>query len=350
MAPKIRVVHYLNQFFAGIGGEAQAGHPAGSRPGPVGPGTLLQQLLGAEGEVVRTVYCGDNQFAERTEPSARELLRLIAESKPDVLVAGPAFNAGRYGTACAVLSRRVRSELNVPVVTGLFQENPGFEMCRAVVPVVPCPESAAAMGAVMPAIAKLALKLGRGDPLGTPEEDGYAPRGQRRNEVDTETGARRAVAMLLAKLHGQAYTSEIPAPDFGAIAPAAPLADLSQHTIAMVTVGGVVPTGNPDGIESRRATRWGRYSIAGLTSLDPARWTCVHGGFDNRYLYESPDRQVPLDILRELEREGVIGGIHEYFYSTVGAGAPVHRSRAFGQEIAAELKAAGVSAVIFTST
>ena len=145
MTRRVRVVHYLNQFFAGIGGEAQAGQGVGARPGPVGPGTLLAQHLGGDGEVVRTVYCGDNHFAEKTEDAARVSLALIEEARPDVVVLGPAFNAGRYGTACAVLARRLRSELQLPAVTGLFPENPGFEMCRAVVPVVPCPEAASAM-------------------------------------------------------------------------------------------------------------------------------------------------------------------------------------------------------------
>lgn len=350
MTRRVRVVHYVNQFFAGIGGEAQTGHGVGARPGAVGPGTLLAQHLGADGELIRTVFCGDNHFAEKTEDAVRELLALIEEARPDVVVLGPAFNAGRYGVACAVLARRLRSELNVPAVTGLFPENPGFEMCRAVIPVVPCPETASAMTRVVPTMARLAVKLGRGEPLGSPQEDGYAPSGQRRNRVHEQTGAQRAVAMLLAKVHGRPFTSEIPAPDFGEITPAPPLTDLSTVTVAVVTTGGVVPVGNPDGIESRRASRWGRYSVAGLTSLDPARWTCIHGGFDNQYIHETPDRQVPLDILRDLEREGVIAGVHEFFYSTVGAGGPVHRARAFGQEIAEALKAAGVGAVIFTST
>ena len=350
MARTLRVVHYLNQFFAGIGGEAKAGHAVGSRPGPVGPGLLLQQCLDGEGEVVATVYCGDNRFAERTEEASARLLQLIAAARPDVVVLGPAFNAGRYGTACAVLSRRIQTELHVPAVTGMFPENPGFEMCRAVVPVVACAEQASAMATVMPTLARIALKLGRGEPLGSAEEEGYAARGQRRNVFLGRTGAERAIEMLVAKVTGRAYTSEIPVPDFGQITPAPPLGDLSRVKFALVTTGGVVPRGNPDGIESRRATHWGRYSIAGLSNLDPSKWTCIHGGFDNQYIHETPDRQVPLDILRELEREGVIGGVHDFFYSTVGAGAPVHRARAFGQEIAAELKKAGVGAVIFTST
>ncbi len=350
MKGPVRVVHYLNQFFAGVGGESHAGHVVGAAQGPVGPGVLLQRLIGSDGQVVRTVYCGDNFFAENTEAAAGELIRLIREADPGVLVAGPAFNAGRYGTACAVLCRRVQSELGIPAITGMFRENPGFEMCGTAVPIVPAPEDASGMGTIMPTVARLALKLGRREPLGTAEEDGYAALRQRRNEVHERSGAERAVAMLLDKTGGRRYVSEIPMPDFGDIVPAPPLPDLSKVRVAMVTTGGVVPHGNPDRIESRRASRWGKYSIAGLEGFSRNQWMCVHGGFDNQHIHDTPERQLPLDILRELEREGKIGGLHDYFYSTVGAGAPVSKARAFGQEIAADLKAAGVQAVIFTST
>jgi glycine reductase len=347
---RIRIVHYVNQFFAGVGGETKAGLPVATRPGPVGPGTLLQKLVGNAGEVVLTIYAGDNYFAEKTEDAVREALGRIEAARPQVLVTGPAFNAGRYGTACAVLARRAQAELGIPAVTAMFRENPGFEMCRAAVAVVPTGEDAAGMSAVMEVVARLALKLGRGEALGRPEEDGYAPRGQRRNESDERTGAERAIAMLLDKLSARPYVSEIPLPDFGHVVPAPPIIDLARAKIAMVTTGGIVPRGNPDGIESRRATRWGKYHIAGLDRLESEKWSSVHGGFDTQFIHDTPDRQLPLDILRDLEREGVIGSVHDWFYSTVGAGAPVHRARAFGQEIAADMKAAGVQAVIFTST
>ena len=40
---KIRVVQYINQFFAQIGGEEKADIPAELREGPVGPGLALNQ-------------------------------------------------------------------------------------------------------------------------------------------------------------------------------------------------------------------------------------------------------------------------------------------------------------------
>ena len=58
----LRVGHYLNQFFAGIGAEERANHAPERREGAVGPGRALQALLKEDGRVVSTLVCGDNFF------------------------------------------------------------------------------------------------------------------------------------------------------------------------------------------------------------------------------------------------------------------------------------------------
>src|SRR4026208_2227424 len=108
MNRKVRVVHYLNQFFAQIGGEDKAdvgpqgkagligagGGPEGSA-GLIAPGRALQQALGENGEIVATIFCGDNYFAEHQEQAIDQLIQQMTEYKPDLLVAGPAFESGR---------------------------------------------------------------------------------------------------------------------------------------------------------------------------------------------------------------------------------------------------------------
>ena len=103
MSNLLRVVHYLNQFFAGFGGEEQANLPVQVLWEPVGPGRLLQQLLGARGEVVGTIVAGDNYVNEQQTTALSEALAAVAELQPTVVILGPAFDAGRYGLACAVL-------------------------------------------------------------------------------------------------------------------------------------------------------------------------------------------------------------------------------------------------------
>ncbi len=49
-----RVIHYINQFFAGIGGEEKADVAPEVREGVVGPGMALKGALGNEAEIVAT--------------------------------------------------------------------------------------------------------------------------------------------------------------------------------------------------------------------------------------------------------------------------------------------------------
>ncbi|HSH61212.1 MAG TPA: glycine/betaine/sarcosine/D-proline family reductase selenoprotein B, partial [Acidimicrobiales bacterium] len=94
-----RVVHYLNQFFTGVGGEDAASSPPARADGAVGPGRKLQALLGDDFEVVATVSCGDDYAAGEAE-AVGEILALVKDTRPDVVVIGPAFSSGRYGLAC----------------------------------------------------------------------------------------------------------------------------------------------------------------------------------------------------------------------------------------------------------
>ena len=56
----------------------------------------------------------------------------------------------------------------------------------------------------------------------------------------------------------------------------------------------------------------------------------------------------PLDRLRELEREGVIGGVADYHYSFMGAVSPVTNYEAKAGELAQQLKADKVDAVLLS--
>lgn len=346
----LRVAHYLNQFFGGLGGEEQAGAPPQVRVGPVGPGTLLQQCLGGEATIVGTVLCGDNRLAERPDETLPAVVALLRDLAPDLVVAGPAFNAGRYGLACAAVGGAARRQLGVPALTGLHPENPGREaLDRAVIAAVAGP-TAATMKADVERLARLALKLGRRQPLGPADEEGYLPTGRRVNEFSDRTGAQRMVEMLVGKLGKEAYVSELVVPQFDRVPPARPVAELAAATLAIVTTSGVVRAGNPEGIESWRATRWARYPLAGVDRLSPEAFTCVHGGYDNRYIRQDPHRAVPLDALRRFLAQGRVGRLHETLYTTVGNVMPVERARRLGREVAQELRDANVQAVLFTAT
>lgn len=349
MGARFRVVHYLNQFFSGIGGEAKASAGPTSVEGPVGPGRPLQEALRGEGEIVLTVACGDNFFAERTEEAAGRLLSLIEGARPDIFLAGPAFNAGRYGYACGVLCQKVGQALKIPTVTGMAPENPGLEY-RKDTYIVETSDNVRGMNAALQAMARLSLKLLREEPLGSPQEEGHFPRGLRKNVWLDKRGADRALAMLLAKIQGKPFKTELVLPKFDRVPPAPPVKDLAKATLALVTTGGLVPKGNPDRLESTMATRFGKYSIAGLDDLKPSAYEGNHGGYSTAYVNEDPDRLVPLDVLRGLEREGRVGKIFDYLYTTAGCSTYYEAGARMGKAIAQELKGLQVEAVLITAT
>ena len=54
--------------------------------------------------------------------------------------------------------------------------------------------------------------------------------------------------------------------------------------------------------------------------------------------------------MSELVAAGRVGRLHDAFYTTTGNGTPAAASARFGQEIARELKEAGVEAVLLSGT
>ena len=350
MREKIRVVHYLNQFFAQIGGEDKGDVGPTVKAGVIGAGRALQQAFGEDAEVVATIFCGDNFFAEQQERAMIELLRHIAEYKADLLVAGPAFESGRYGVACGAICQAAQQQLGIAAVAGMDEDNVGAALYRKNIYIVNSGASIAHMLPTLQRMAALGLKLARRESIGKPADHGYLARGIKRNELVAKPPAERAVDMLLAKLSGREFHSEIAPPKFAGGKPAAPLSDLKSAVIALVTDGGLVIEGNPDKIEPGRPTRFTTIPISGVNSLAADKYDAVHSGYDTAFANQDPNRLVPLDTMRALEREGVIGKVHEFVRSTGGAHAAVENATQIGRQIADQLKAAGVTGVILTST
>ena len=347
----MRVVHYLNQFFGGLGGEDKAGAPLEVREGAVGPGLLLEQLLGQRCESgddsrVRRQLC-------RRKSGGDDRLRLSKksrEAKPDLFVAGPCFQAGRYGMAAGALCSAVQSKLGIPVVTGMSEENPGVDLYRQVLYIIDSGTNAARMRDVLGKMAHLATKLVSKVEIGLPAEEGYLTRGLIRDQFVEQTAAQRLVDMVLAKVKGEPFESEMMPTTFAPIPMPPPLKDLSKAKVMLITDGGLVPKGNPDKIQGSAATRWGSYKIAGCDDLKAEDYEISHGGYDPQFVRQDPDRLVPLDAMRELEREGVIGKLHDEFISTSGLANPLSNTRRMGREMAERVKQLGIDAVILTST
>ncbi len=346
----IKVVHYLNQFFGQIGGEEASDTPPQLKSGAIGPAQAFGNMLGEEYEIVNTIICGDGYFNENKQEALDRIKEMLQDIKPDILTAGPAFNAGRYGMACGAVAETAQ-ELDIPVISGIYPENPGYDMYKQYAYFVETSDSAAGMRDALPKMADLLKKYieTEGEP-GRPEQAGYLPRGIRKNLFAEKRGAKRAVDMLLKKIEGREYESEYPMPSFDTAEPAAAIQDLSEAKIALVTSGGIVPDGNPDKIESSSASKYGKYKLANYDDLTSDSHETAHGGYDPVFADEDADCVLPVDVMRDLEKEGRIGELHQYYYTTVGNGTSVANARNFAQEIAEDLKNDGVQAVVLTST
>ena len=337
----MRAVHYLNQFFAGIGGEEAARQPPLRLDGAVGPGRKLDM------EISATVVCGDDYFGEKESEALGQLLQWIEDEKPDVLICGPAFAAGRYGYACGVLAREVVRR-GIPAVCGMHEDNPGVLAADGAAYIVPTGEGVAGMRKVSPQDERPRACRRRGKSRVRPSRDVLAERTQIERLRREERG-RQGDRDDAGEDRGRFVRDGGKAPAGEGSRPQA-LASVANATIALVTEAGVVPKDNPDRLEQCRAKGWHSYDISGLDSLQSGSYESVHGGFDVHVANRDPNRLVPLDAVRALQREGRIGRVDGFLYSTTGNCTATARSLKFGREIAQRLKEIGVAAALVTGT
>jgi glycine reductase len=228
-------------------------------------------------------------------------------------------------------------------------DNPAVELYRAKTTIVPTTSTATGMSEALGKMARLAAKLAQGQ-LGPAHLEGYIPKGLRFTEIVSEPVGKRAVEMLMLRLRDEPVHTEWAVPQYGRVTPAPPLHDLTSATIALITSGGIVPKGNPHRLESARATKWVKYNIAEVHALMAQEWESIHGGYDTTNANQEPNRVLPLDMLKALKDEGVIGRLFDDVYVTTGNQAGLEHARRFGQEIGEELLAGGVDGVLLVAT
>ncbi len=292
MIQPVRVVHYVNQFFAGIGGEEMAHVGISLASEVVGASRALQQALGTQGTLLGTIIGGDNYVSEQRAEAIAAITGHLQKLRPDVVMAGPAFNAGRYGLACAEVCKTAQA-LGLKAVTGMHPENPGTLSYPSELFIVPTAATSVDMPTALAAMVRLVLKLSRGEELGPAQVEGYLPR---------------------------------------------------------VTTGGLVRKGNPDKQVSSNTTRYYRHSVAELRSLSGNDWEAYHSGYFNHIVNSNPNYILPLNFLRDLEDEGTIGGVYEGIYALPGVSTPVAISKRLGRSIAEDLQAGGVNGCLLVAT
>jgi len=348
----VKILHYLNQFFAGIGGEEKAGQEAAFIASAVGAGCVIRDALKHHDVEYATIVCGDNYFHEEEAKALNAIEDAMEVFRPTIFLAGPAFNAGRYGLACAKVCSWARENWRIPAITAMHEENPGTKEIGRHVFVLQTGASAASMQECLKRYSLLVEKLLAGDQtavenyraeycLAIPRR--FSARSGRPDYV-------RAVDLLAAKLQGRAYESEIPRVEAERHAIPNLAGTMAEATLALVTEGGLVPKGNPDRLESTRGSKYLKYSINGRDDFKRGEFEAMHTGYDTAVVDQDPDRIVPLDAMRGLEQSQRFKKLHDYYFVTTGTGAMPSKMEDLGKGIAEDLARAGVNGVILTAT
>ena len=65
----------------------------------------MQFAKDLDAEIKHTIICGDNYMGTNTEAAVSEILGMLEGKEIDLFLAGPAFQAGRYGVACGTICK-----------------------------------------------------------------------------------------------------------------------------------------------------------------------------------------------------------------------------------------------------
>ena len=139
---------------------------------------------------------------------------------------------------------------------------------------------------------------------------------------------------------------KIPAmPDFG-LSPWAAGGPLSKRRVALVTSAGLHRRGDrPFGLgEAANDYR----VIPGDVDAADLVMSQLSVNYDRTGFQQDLNVVFPLDRLKELAADGIIGSVAAYHYAFMGAGSPVTRMEAKAREVGKLLKQDGVDAVLLT--
>ena len=278
------------------------------REGAVGPGTGFQRRLRAvrlRSSPLSSAATPTSTRTLRRKPRPRSLIGSRSNPMPDLFIAGPAFNAGRYGYG-------LRHHLRRP--SRMSWASPCSPVCTRRTPVPTCqgqgPTSSPPQTAP-PACVRLPprwLKLAheadaRARRSALPAEEGYIPNGIRMNFFEKERGSKRAVEMLLKKLADKPFTTEYPMPAFDRVAPNPAVKDLSKASHRAVSPPAAsCPRATPIISSPPPLPTTASTDIEGVENLTPDTYETAHGGYDPVYANEDPDRVLPVDVMREFEK------------------------------------------------
>ncbi|MGX7419798.1 GrdB-related putative oxidoreductase [Carnobacterium gallinarum] len=136
----IKVILVLNHVQAGFGSDENARLAPGGKKKTIGPGMTLEPLIKElGGEIVATLYCGDQYFLENQLDVQKKFIGFAKKFGADVVLCGPAMHYPNFGEMCGGLANAF-NEANIPAIAAMSIENPATEKYKSVCPIVKMPK------------------------------------------------------------------------------------------------------------------------------------------------------------------------------------------------------------------
>lgn len=157
----IRVLCITNHFFAGLDTDKTDVEPYFTKDIPnITKGIDEYVNSKANASVIGTLVVPDNTFENQYKDMIESLImNVIQNEKPDIIICGPAFNAGKFAKNCCKICLLILEKFGLPAVTSIYPENEYYKKYKGLIYMIDGGNSAAKMKYDMPALCDYALHV-----------------------------------------------------------------------------------------------------------------------------------------------------------------------------------------------
>lgn len=138
----MKLIFIFDQIQAGLGGKEKGDQPLGGKILPIGAAKMFEAILPqVNGEIIATLYCGDDYFEKNSEECSLKLTAMVKKLQPDVVVCGPCFNYEKFAEMAGRVAKTITEKLDIPVLAAMSAECQSAIMkYQSVVPIVKMPK------------------------------------------------------------------------------------------------------------------------------------------------------------------------------------------------------------------
>lgn len=138
----MKIVFILDQIQAGLGGKEKGNQPLGGKTIPLGAAKMFENMLPkVNGEIIATLYCGDDYFSENQEECSLKLTAMVKKLNPDVVICGPCFNYEDFAKMAGMVAKMITEKLDLPAIAAMSVECQSVvEAYKGSIPVIKMPK------------------------------------------------------------------------------------------------------------------------------------------------------------------------------------------------------------------